>query len=190
MSPEPDIVARRAGLSLLFVGLTMAVGVRSLSAASSLHIGAGRPTIVLPDSWDRLLDLSSLGNQPVLLLYEDQKSSHQNDALKEELAQSWRVEEATAGGFRSFLLPTSQTSIFGPHEAWSRARSRRSRRSFRQTSTAIGTAVSGPPSEHVGASAPSPSIVATALSCSRTKARCPRRSATSSSQLLRKALTS
>jgi predicted transcriptional regulator len=78
--------ALRIRLPFLWLGILSTLSVHGQSAYASPRIGALRPSVQIRDSWDRSLDLSTLGRTPVLLLYEDRDSSHQNDALKDELS--------------------------------------------------------------------------------------------------------
>ncbi len=72
--------ARRA--VVLFAWL---VSMLVATAASALpKVGSARPGIVLVDGWDRAFDLAKV-ERPLLLIYEDEGSSAQNQTLKDEL---------------------------------------------------------------------------------------------------------
>jgi hypothetical protein len=62
-----------------------------LAVAGQLYalprVGDGRPNVVVKDAWDRALDLSRVGERPLLVVYEDRASSSQNQAFKNELAR-------------------------------------------------------------------------------------------------------
>src|SRR5579872_4409748 len=61
------------------------VGVASVAEALPA-VGDVLPGLRLTDGWDRTLDLSKLGPEPVLVIYEDKDSSRQNVDLKHDLA--------------------------------------------------------------------------------------------------------
>jgi len=71
----------RIGFAALFLA-----SVCSSSASAIPRVGAILPSVQLIDGWERRLDLSKLGNKPVLVLYEDKNSAQENQTFKDELA--------------------------------------------------------------------------------------------------------
>lgn len=76
--------AREGAVVAVLVGLAAVMSTRTTLALPPP--GADRPALRLRDAWERSLELSRLGGEPVLVVYEDKDSSGQNDAFKAELA--------------------------------------------------------------------------------------------------------
>jgi hypothetical protein len=68
--------------------VAVAMSTLILPTANALpNVGDGRPELRLVDAWDRTFELRATANKPILVIYEDKDSAHQNDALKDELAR-------------------------------------------------------------------------------------------------------
>ena len=68
-------------------GLGLAPALSSPPAAASPKLGDLRPSVRLVDAWDRAIDTRSLGDKPVLVVYEDRDSASENQVLKDELSK-------------------------------------------------------------------------------------------------------
>lgn len=73
---------------LLLVAMMAGVGAISATAHALPAIGSVAPsTLKVVDGYDRSLDLKSLANKPILVIYEDKDSATVNQALKDELSK-------------------------------------------------------------------------------------------------------
>ena len=81
--------------------------------------GDARPQLRLVDAWDRTIQMSALGKKPLLLIYEDQDSAKQNQALKDELTRLAKSEH-----FRSSLTLLAIADVSGfdywPARGWAK----------------------------------------------------------------------
>lgn len=88
LKPSSLGAAARGARPLLLATLVCVLCLFNPSDASALPIlGEPTPDVVLEDAWDRQVAMGKLGAKPVLVVYEDEASSKQNNAFKAELAE-------------------------------------------------------------------------------------------------------
>lgn len=73
---------------LVFVAVLAGAAVAPAPADALPNVGSVAPSSLrVVDAYDRALDLKTLANRPILIIYEDKDSATVNQALKDELAK-------------------------------------------------------------------------------------------------------